>query len=32
MHYTDEEMLSEIDAAFPEEEAAQQLDAAVGYL
>jgi heterodisulfide reductase subunit A len=32
MHYTDEEMLSEIDAAFPEEEAVQQLDAAVGYL
>ncbi len=32
LHYTDEEMLSEIDAAFPEEEAVQQLDAAVGYL
>lgn len=31
-HYTDEEILSEIDAAFPEELAVQQLDAAVGYV
>ncbi len=29
-HYTDEELLSEIDAAFPEEEAVQPMDAAVG--
>ena len=29
-HYTDEELLSEIDAAFPEEEAIQPMDAAVG--
>ncbi len=31
-HFTDEELLSQIDAAFPEEEAIEQLDAAVGYL
>lgn len=31
-HYTDEELLSQIDAAFPEEEAIQPMDAAVGYL
>jgi len=29
-HYTDEELLSEIDAAFPEEEVIQRMDAAVG--
>jgi heterodisulfide reductase subunit A len=29
-HYTDEELLSEIDAAVPEEEIIQQIDAAVG--
>jgi heterodisulfide reductase subunit A len=29
-HYTDEELLSEIDAAFPEEEVIQPMDAAVG--
>jgi heterodisulfide reductase subunit A len=29
-HYTDEEVLSEIDAAFPEEEAVRPMDAAVG--
>ena len=29
-HYTDEEILSEIDTAFPEEEAIQPMDAAVG--
>jgi heterodisulfide reductase subunit A len=29
-HYTDEEILSEIDAAFPEEEAVEPADAAVG--
>ncbi len=31
-HFTDEELLSEIDAAFPQEEVIQPLDAAVGYL
>ena len=31
-HYTDEELLSEIDAAFPEEEVIQPMDAAVGYV
>lgn len=30
-HFTDEELLSEIDAAFPEEEVIQPLDAAVGH-
>ncbi|MEI9478269.1 MAG: FAD-dependent oxidoreductase, partial [Deltaproteobacteria bacterium] len=29
-HFTDEELLSQIDAAFPEEEIIQQIDAAVG--
>ena len=29
-HFTDEELLSQIDAAFPEEEIIQQMDAAVG--
>ena len=29
-HYTDEELLSEIDAAFPEEEVLQPMDAAAG--
>jgi heterodisulfide reductase subunit A len=29
-HYTDEELLSEIDTAFPEEEVIQPMDAAVG--
>jgi heterodisulfide reductase subunit A len=29
-HYTDEELLSEIDAAFPEEEVIHRMDAAVG--
>jgi heterodisulfide reductase subunit A len=29
-HYTDEELLSQIDAAIPEEEIIQQMDAAVG--
>jgi heterodisulfide reductase subunit A len=29
-HFTDEELLSQIDAAFPEEEIVQQMDAAVG--
>ena len=29
-HFTDEELVSQIDAALPEEEAVQQLDAAVG--
>lgn len=29
-HYTDEEILSEIDAAFPEEEAVELMDAAIG--
>ncbi len=29
-HYTDDELLSEIDAAFPEEEVNQPMDAAVG--
>ena len=29
-HFTDEELLSEIDAAFPEEEVIQPMDAAVG--
>ena len=29
-HYTDDELLSEIDAAFPEEETGQSMDAAVG--
>ena len=29
-HFTDEEVMSEIDAAFPEEAAAQPMDAAVG--
>ena len=29
-HFTDEEILSEIDAAFPEEEVIQPMDAAVG--
>ncbi|MCX5871648.1 MAG: FAD-dependent oxidoreductase, partial [Deltaproteobacteria bacterium] len=31
-HYTEEELLSQIDAAFPEEEVIQPMDAAVGYL
>jgi heterodisulfide reductase subunit A len=29
-HFTDEELLSEIDAAFPEEESEQTMEAAVG--
>jgi heterodisulfide reductase subunit A len=29
-HYTDEEILSEIDAAFPEDESVELTDAAVG--
>jgi heterodisulfide reductase subunit A len=29
-HFTDEELLSQIDAAVPEEEIIQQIDAAVG--
>jgi heterodisulfide reductase subunit A len=29
-HFTDEELLSQIDAAVPEEEIIQQMDAAVG--
>ena len=29
-HYTDEELLSEIDAMVPEEEIIQQIDAAAG--
>jgi heterodisulfide reductase subunit A len=29
-HYTDDELLSEIDAAFPEEEVSETMDAAVG--
>ena len=31
-HFTDEEILSEIDAAFPEEEVVQPMDAAVGHV
>jgi heterodisulfide reductase subunit A len=29
-HFTDEELLSQVDAAFPEEEIIQQIDAAIG--
>ena len=29
-HFTDEELLSQVDAAFPEEEIVQQIDAAIG--
>jgi len=31
-HFTDEEIISEIDVAFPEEEVEQTLDIAVGYV
>ena len=31
-HFTDEEILSQIDAAFPEKEVSQQIDRAVGDL
>ncbi|MBI4970740.1 MAG: 4Fe-4S binding protein [Candidatus Omnitrophica bacterium] len=31
-HYTDEELLSEIDAAIPQEDILQQMDAAIGAL
>ena len=32
MHFTDDEILSEIDAAFPEKEIIQPMDVAVGYV
>ncbi len=31
-HFTDSEIVSEIDSAFPEEESSEKLDAAVGYV